>query len=153
MTVIIEDTRQKAEKHAQKHETWRDDKDIVIRCKLPYGDYIRAPRMSVDTKQNIQEIAVNMCGNGREKARFREECKLAKEAEATLVFLIEDDRVTDVSDLYGQSIWIHSGKVIPGDQLAQAMHVMSERYGCRFEFCKPEDAGRRVKEVLEEEDG
>ena len=96
MTVIIEDTRQKAEKHAQKHETWRDDKDIVIRCKLPYGDYIKAPRVSVDTKQDVKEIAVNMCGNGREKARFREECKLAKEAEATLVFLIEDDRVTDV---------------------------------------------------------
>ena len=149
MVAIIEDTRQKAEKHAQKHETWRDDGDVVIRCKLPYGDYIKAPEVSVDTKQDIMEIAVNMCGNGREKKRFREECKLAKAAGARLIFLIEDDRISDISDLYGRSIWIPPGKTIPGDQLAQAMHTMSERYGCKFEFCRPEDAGRRVKELLD----
>lgn len=149
MVVLIEDTRQKAEKHAKKHETWRDDGDTVIRCKLPYGDYIQAPEISVDTKQDLQEIATNMCGAPREKKRFREECKLAQDAGAVLVFLIEDERIGDISDLYGRSIWIPPGKTIPGDQLAQAMHTMSQRYGCRFVFCHPKDAGKRVKEILE----
>lgn len=147
--ILIEDTRQKAEKHDLKHRTWRVEQDTVIRCKLPFGDYIKAPTVSVDTKQGVTEIATNMCGNISEKNRFREECKLAKDASAVLIFLIEDDKIGSINDLYGKKIWIHSGKTIPGDQLANAMLIMSSRYGCRFEFCKPEEAGKRVKELLE----
>lgn len=149
--MIIEDTRQKAEKHALKEDYFKANNISVLRSKLPYGDYALAPRVSVDTKQNILEIAQNMCGAAKEKKRFREECVLAQRAGAKLIILIEDGRFGGVTDLFGKTIKLSSGKVIPGEQLARAMMVMGERYGVEFEFCRPEDAGKRIMEILTDE--
>ena len=146
--MIIEDSRQKAEKHAQKHKYFKSEELSIMRSKLPYGDYALPPAVSVDTKQNVQEIAQNMCGSAREKARFREECALAKSADARLIILIEDGRIRGVPELFGKTIRLATGQIIKGDQLARAMGVMRERYGVEFEFCKPEDAGKRIVELL-----
>ena len=148
--IIVEDTRQKADKHKAKNDYWSEHGDAVIRCKLPFGDYAQAPKKAVDTKVGSTEIAGNMCGSMSEKRRFREECSGARDAGCELIFLIEDDLFGSIADLYGAKIPIHTGQIIPGDQLARAMEVMSARYGCRFEFCRPEEAGRRVKELLED---
>ena len=67
MITLIEDSRQKAEKHEIKHDYWNEEGRTIIRCALPFGDYISAPKIAVDTKQNIAEIGMNMCGSGREK--------------------------------------------------------------------------------------
>jgi ribosome-associated protein len=149
--MIIEDTRQKAEKHALKEDYFKANNISVLRSKLPYGDYALAPRVSVDTKQNILEIAQNMCGAAKEKQRFREECVLAQRAGAKLIILIEDGRFRGETDLFGKTIKLSSGNVIPGEQLARAMMIMGERYGVEFEFCKPEDSGRRIMEILTDE--
>ena len=148
---ILEDTRQKIDKHALKNDFWASEGDVVVRCKLPFGDYCKAPSISVDTKADVVEICQNMCGSTREKRRFAEEVKSARDAGCRLVFLIEDGRYQDVPDLYGEKIYLHTGQIIKGDQLATAMQIMSARYGCEFEFCAPEDAGRRVKEILNDE--
>ena len=147
---LIEDSRQQMGKHTLKNEFWASEGDTVVRCKLPWGDYALIPEVSVDTKADVTEICQNMCGSMREKRRFAEEVKGARDAGCRLVFLIEDRRYQDVSDLYGEKIWLHSGQVIKGDQLAMAMQTMEARYGCEFQFCTPEDAGRRVKEILSE---
>lgn len=153
MVSLIEDTRQKAEKHERKHRYWEQNGTSVVRSALPFGDYMPVPKVAVDTKANIQEICNNICGSGKEKHRFAEECKKAREHGSTLIFLIEDAKYKSVSDLFGGSIYLRSGVTIPGDQLAKAMNTMSERYGVRFEFCAPEEAGRRVIELLEHDDG
>lgn len=150
MITLIEDSRQKAEKHEIKHNYWNEEGRTIIRCALPFGDYISAPKIAVDTKQNIAEIGMNMCGSGREKHRFAEECKKAREAGCKLIFLIEDKKYTSINDLYGKSVYLYSGQTIPGDQLATAMHTMSNRYGCEFRFCPPEEAGRIIAELLDE---
>ena len=147
---ILQDSRQKKDKHTLKNEFWASQGDTVVRCKLPWGDYCKPPAISVDTKADIIEIAQNMCGSMKEKRRFAEEVKGARDAGCRLVFLIEDRRYQDVSDLYGEKIYLHNGHIIKGDQLATAMQTMAARYGCKFEFCAPEDAGRRVKEILSE---
>lgn len=149
MTTLIEDTRQKASKHEAKHKYFEGNGISLLRCALPFGDYASAPRIAVDTKQDISEIALNMCGSAKEKTRFREECVKAKEAGCKLIFLIEDARFESVQSLYGKRIFIHNGQTISGDQLATAMHVMEERYGCEFWFCEPKDAGRIITEILE----
>lgn len=146
--IFIEDSRQKKDKHALKNEFWASEGDTVVRCKLPFGDYALVPAVSVDTKADIVEIAQNMCGPVAEKRRFAEEVKGAREAGCKLVFLIEDKRYRTVADLYGSKIWTHTGVTIKGDQLALAMETMAARYGCEFRFCAPEDAGRVVKEIL-----
>ena len=67
-----------------------------------------------------------------------------------LVFLIEDKHYTEIDDLFGERIWIHDGRIIPGDSIAQEMYSFQERFGVRFRFCSPADAGRMVVEILEE---
>lgn len=146
--IIQEDSRQKEKKHQRKHDYWLQHGDEIIRSKLPYGDYALPPTIAVDTKEDVKEIAMNCCGSGPERRRFVAECKLAKEAGAQLVFLIEDRRVKSIDDLMGHGIWLHSKRVVPGEQLAMSMAVLSERYGVRFEFCHPDKAAERIKQIL-----
>lgn len=146
--IIQEDTRQQSGKHKAKHGYFEVNDIDVIRSKLPYGDYCKPPAVAVDTKQGIHEIAVNLCGAMSERARVREECKLAKMAGAELIFLIEDGAYTQPSDLIGKEFHLLSGKTVSGQQLYLAMQTMSARYGCRFEFCPPSEAGRRIVGLL-----
>lgn len=148
--MIIEDTRQKKDKHDAKHRYWVQTGTPYIRSGLPFGDYWATPRIAIDTKQDIKEIALNVCGNTHEKKRFRDECDKAKTAGCKLVFLIEDKHYTGTDDLYGKSIWIHDGRVISGDSIATGMNQLHERFGVEFRFCDPADAGRIIKELLEE---
>lgn len=146
---IIEDSRQQKGKHKIKHVWWNENGDNVLRCKLPVGDYSIPPSMAIDTKQDIKEIAQNMCGPVSEKKRFREECKLARDIGCKLIFLIEDKHYKTIDDLFGQKIWLMSKRTIPGDQLATAMHTMSNRYGVRFMFCDPADTAELINKLLE----
>ena len=113
--VILEDTRQKKGKHDLK-ENWFLENDILLyRSKLFAGDYCLPPAVAVDTKQNLMEIAGNICGNSSERKRFREECKTAQSAGCKLVFLIEHGKtVKTAPDLIGKRIKLGSGKVIDG---------------------------------------
>ena len=40
---------------------------------------------------------------------------------------------------------------IEGSRLAKACSTMQARYGARFEFCSPDEAARRIVEILMEE--
>lgn len=148
MKTLIEDTRQKKDLHKIKHDYWDSEHIVLIRSALPFGDYIAAPDKAVDTKQNIHEIALNLCGSGNEKRRFSNECRKAKDAGCQLIFLIEDSAYKDINDLYGKQIYIHNGQIVPGDQLATAMYTVQNRYGCRFIFCRPEEAGKIISRIL-----
>ena len=148
--VIIEDTRQQAGKHDLKHDHFSLQGVEVYRSKLPFGDYAPPPSIAIDTKKDMEEIAANI--GGKEHARFREECKLAQRIGAQLIILVENrDGISSVADV---PMWVNpnprkTAKSIDGPRLAKAMMTMSERYGVRFMFCTPEDAGRIVLEILE----
>lgn len=147
--MILEDTRQKSGKHENKHKYWEQTGTLWIRSALPFGDYISAPKVAIDTKQDIQEVVANMCGAGKEKRRFREECKKARDAGCKLIFLIEDKRYNEPADLIGGTVYLHNGQIIPGDQAYMAMRMHEERYGVEFWFCDPAESGRVIKELLE----
>ena len=86
--MIIEDTRQKPGKHDLKQQYFQSHGVKVIRSKLPFGDYALPPSVSIDTKQDMEEIAMNICG--KEHRRFISECKAAKAAGCQLVILVEN---------------------------------------------------------------
>lgn len=146
--VIEEDTRQQAGKHEAKHKTFSEMGVEVLRSKLAFGDYCLPPTVAVDTKASIMEIAGNLCGAQKETARVREEMKLARACGAVLIFLIEVGKYKTPADLIGETFRLKSGKVVEGIQLYRAMETCAARYGCRFEFCPPSEAGRRVMELL-----
>lgn len=148
--IIQEDTRQKAGKHDVKHTYFSEHGVELVRCKLPFGDYALVPSISIDTKENMDEIAMNICGS--EHKRFINECKAAKAAGCSLVILVENTvGITDISQVHQ---WVnprvvYSSKCVQGPRLQKAMETISERYGVRFMFCRPEDAGRIITEILD----
>ena len=151
---IIEDTGQRIGQHDEKNDYWQQMGCQVVRCHLPFGDYAEVPKIVVDTKRDIYEIASNI---DQQHARFRRECQKARAHGCQLVILVENlDGVSTLDDL---STWRESdrhyemrggSRRIEGKRLAAAMRTMSKRYGVRFEFCTPNEAGRRVLEILEE---
>lgn len=149
--VIQEDTRQQANKHDIKHAYFADHGVDLVRCKLPFGDYAPIPPVSIDTKNSMDEIAGNICG--KEHRRFINECRAAKEAGCKLIILVEN--TVDISDISQVHTWInprviYSDKCVQGPRLQKAMETISERYGVRFMFCQPEEAGKKIKELLSE---
>ena len=153
--VILEDTRQQAQKHELKHDYFASEGIEIVRTKLPFGDYaLWGSPIAVDTKANVEEIAQNI--GGAEHARFREECKLAKKLGGKLVILIENEDGFD--SIEAVTAWVNpnvrkTARSIEGPRLAKAMRTMSERYDVEFMFCSPEEAGAKIIKLLEREDG
>lgn len=147
---IIEDTRQKAGKHDVKHECFSDMGVELVRCKLPFGDYAPIPPISIDTKENLDEIANNICG--KEHKRFINECKAAKAANCKLYILVENTLgINDVSQVHR---WenprsIYSPNCVQGPRLQKAMETISERYGVTFLFCDPVRSAEIIRELIE----
>ena len=152
--VILEDTRQQAQKHELKHEYFAAEGLYVVRSKLAYGDYAPPPPVAVDTKANVEEIAQNI--GGKEHARFREECKLAQKCGSKLIILIENEhgyRCIDDVEAWVNPNFRKTSRSIEGPRLAKAMRTMSARYGVEFVFCSPDEAGKKVIELLEANNG
>lgn len=149
--VIIEDTRQQNGKHDIKHNWFVTHGISLVRCKLPFGDYAPPPKVSIDTKRSIDEIAENI---GNDHIRFKNECKAAQEAGCRLIVLVENDLgITDVSQVH---TWenprsVYSSRCIQGPRLQKAMETMHERYGVTFMFCTPEESAERILELLNEQ--
>lgn len=152
--IILEDTRQQANKHRLKHEYWSEHGIEVVRTKLLVGDYMLfGGTICVDTKMDVEEIAGNIGGSNH--VRFREECKLAKRIGATLIVLVEN--LNGFRSIQDVTAWVNpnlnkTARSIEGPRLAKAMNTMSERYGVQFTFCAPEDSGRMVIDLLNGED-
>ena len=161
---IIEDTRQKDGKHTLKNDQWMEQGVAVIRSAIRFGDYVidsddeLPPIVSVDTKADIYELAKNI---GKEHDRFRRELVGARDIGTQLVVLVEnEDGVESLEDLCE---WRESEghfamrkrvsknentRIIEGRRLAKACKTMEQRYGVRFEFCRPDEAAARVVKIL-----
>lgn len=152
---IIEDTRQQEGQHETKHKRFQEHDIQLIRCKLPFGDYALPPKVAIDTKKGIKEIAGNICGASAEHQRFKRECIAARDAGCKLIFLIENDEgITSIDQVH---TWrnprsIYSPNVVQGDRLEKAMKTMSKRYGCEFLFCAFEDSADLIIKLLEGEE-
>lgn len=148
MMTIIEDTRQKSGMHELKHRHFEEMGVGLVRNMLPFGDYALPPSISVDTKADIAEIASNI---GSDHQRFKRECIAARNAGCQLIILVENtEGITCVTEVHK---WVNPEQIyrprsITGERLQKAMLTMSERYGVRFEFCKPEESARKIMELL-----
>ena len=147
MITIVEDSRQKVGKHQQKHIGFEDLGVGLLRCKLPFGDYALPPAVSVDTKENLEEIAGNLCGSKKERDRFIRECKAAAAAGCQLVIMVETEHDGSLLDLGG--IRLGNGMTVTGMQLHRAMTAVAGRYGVRFVLVRPEDAAKEIMRILE----
>ena len=138
------------------------------KMELKKMDFLGTYDVSVDTKKDMQEIAGNICSKAHQ--RFRDECILAQNNGIKLYVLIENtDKVYSVNDVftwhnprvdrYNNIAYMHTlgkwlnvplpkTKPTSGKVLAKAMLTMQLKYGVEFVFCRPEDAGAKVIELL-----
>ena len=172
--IILEDTRNQPGKHDKKNQYFSEHGIEVRRTKLYVGDYTLPTDQSVcvDTKKDIQELIGDICGKSH--VRFREECIRAQESKIKLIILVENtDGVKETRDLFRwvnprRKIYINSDEVIgywkngnprykriqkypnatKGESLAKACMTMQLKYGVEFLFCRPEDAGAKILELL-----
>ena len=151
--IIQEDTRQKAGKHDLKHDFFQKTNIGVVRCKLPFGDYAPIPPVSIDTKEDMEEIAQNICGGKGEHHRFIRECKAARDAGCKLIILVENTiGIRNISQVH---LWqnprsCYSPNCVQGPRLQKAMETISTRYGVEFQFCDPEEAGRVITGIIQD---
>jgi ribosome-associated protein len=170
--IILEDTRQQADKHKSKHIYFEKQGIEVRRCKLYAGDYTLPTNQSIciDTKKDIQELIGDICGKSHE--RFRNELIRAQESGIKLIILTEDNGgycdkkktiynkpVTCVKDLFSWKnprLFIFQGgkqkypKATKGQTLAKCLITLQEKYGCEFLFTTKENSGAEIVRLLAE---
>lgn len=121
--------------------------------KLYVGDYIRYddPRLVIDRKQNIAELAKN-CTSDHE--RFRRELERVKKAGARLVVLVEQNRYKDrdewveVRNISDLMCWSSPHTVVTGEKVYRVLASWCVKYPISVEFCDKRSTGRIIAETL-----
>ena len=166
--ILLEDTRQQANKHDAKHR-WFEQHDVQIRRQALYvGDYTLPTDQSVciDTKKDIQELVSDICGKQHE--RFRNECIRAQEAGINLIVLVENrgghikdniiqPTITSLAELHrwkNPRLFIFNGgkqkypRATRGVTLQKACMTLKAKYGVEFLFTTPEKSAEKIVELL-----
>lgn len=137
--------------------------------KLDVADYknLDNPTVVVDRKQNLNEVANNVC---QDHERFRRELIRGQEAGEKVVILIEhnkkgdQNKVESIADviwwdnprrhkrkLNDEGYWVEEEtNAIEGEKLAKIMATMQKKYGCEWRFCDKEDTGAEIIRILSE---
>lgn len=161
---IIADTRQHDRKHDLKNTYFERNGIKVVNSKLPAGDYALLTDMSrvIDTKRNLQELVGNLI---QDHERFRREADFCRDNGIELIVLVEERGIHSLEDVrrwvnprlrkWKKDKWL--GRKVnpkpPTDNitLMKIMWTFGKEHHVRWEFCSPEEAGKRVIELLTEE--
>ena len=145
--ILIEDTRNKIDKHKTKRQCFENLGHKVVRTKLFVGDYslLNNQSICIDTKQDWVEVANNVCGKSHE--RFRNECIKAKNCDIRLVILVEEE--TPVEQWKSPLKRNRTAYTqVKGETLAKAIHTMHEKYGVEFINCDRSESADKILEIL-----
>lgn len=149
MSVIQIDTREKENGEVVNYFDKIYQKYFV--SKLYAGDYldINSGNVVIDLKADLVELANNLT---KQHDRFKREIKRAKsEMGCRFIVLIREDlkSLEDVKEW--QSPKRKNGKLltqVKGETLYAIMKTMQIRYGVEWQFCKRDDAGKKILEIL-----
>ena len=137
------------------HEGSRDRhiKSYLERNKIEYriealdvGDYmLEGGRISVDRKQNLDELAKNLT-NKSDHARFMREVRRAYASRITLIVLVEQRGIKGTNDVLR---WRSKHSPVTGTALVREMFRIRMAYGVKFLFCDKLSTGRMIMEILQ----
>ena len=161
--MIVIDSREKAKAITKIISQFKAQKISYISSKLYVGDYMNFdnPRLIVDRKQNLTELCGNVC---QDHERFRNELIRAQEAGIKLIILVEHGRAIktledivwwvnprEVQRIKKDGVWhTEYTNTMKGETLYKVLKTMSQKYGCEFQFCNKEETGKRIIEILGE---
>jgi ERCC4-type nuclease len=112
---------------------------------LDVGDYmLEGGKISVDRKQNLDELAKNLT-NKSDHARFMREVRRAYAARITLIVLVEQRGIKGTNDVLK---WRSKHSGVTGSAVVREMFRLQMAYGVKFLFCDKLSTGRRIMEIL-----
>lgn len=160
--VIQIDSREQRNKHVTDY--FEAQKVNYIVSKMYVGDYQRIDNglLCIDKKFGLEEV-YNCVVTGYE--RFADECKRAMTVGIQLIILTESKTVTKLSEVRnwtnprriiwdaaksGKNTKAHISSVPPvsSERIEKRMSTLSKRYGVQWQFCRKEDTGKRILEIL-----
>lgn len=143
MVMIICDTREKKNQHVLDYFDLKGIEYTV--AKLDTGDYmIPDGSVTVDRKASLDELASNLCSRSH---RFWREVRRSHDTGLKLIVLIEDGHYHGIEEV---KEWKSAYSRVSGRYLADMMAKVAIAYGVEFLFCWKQDAGRRIKDLLNE---
>lgn len=151
---FVHDTRDKATKHRNVDEYLIEHGHKVVRSKLFVGDVslLNDQSICIDLKRNLQEVAVNV---GQDHARFKRELERAQEYGIHLIFLVEHGgqikTLEDVQSWNNPRLKEHP-LALTGPRLYKIMLTMQNKYGIEWLFCDKRCTGKRIIELLTNEE-
>lgn len=145
--VLIEDTRNKEGKHINVRRYCEKHGIEIMRQALPVGDYMFPDgKISIDTKESLQEVASNLL-NRKDSSRFWREVRKSRELGIQLVVLVESGpAVLNINDV---PKWKSRYSQVTGRRLIDEMIRLEYAYGVRWAFCSKTSTGKRIMEILE----
>ena len=143
--MYIFDTREKKNLHIK---NYFDRHGIPYRVEaLSVGDYmVDGGHVSVDRKQNLDELASNLLVRG-DKGRFWREVRRAREQRIKLVVLCEHGG--QIRSLKDVELWNSKFTRIDGKAVQREIYRVSIAYGVEFLFCDKRSTARRIIGLLE----
>lgn len=144
--MYVIDSREKKFEHIKSYFE-KNGIDYAIR-KLDVGDYQieGQPSISVDRKQNLQELSKNLM-NAKDHSRFWKEVRRAREQRIKLYVVVEHGgQIKSIEDV---SKWsdIYSG--VSGRVLANEIYRVHIAYGVEFIFCDKRSTPKKIIEILQ----
>lgn len=144
--MYVIDSREKKFEHIKAYFE-KNGIDYAIR-KLDVGDYQieGQPSISVDRKQNLQELSKNLM-NAKDHSRFWKEVRRAREQRIKLYVVVEHGgQIKSIEDV---SKWsdIYSG--VSGRALANEIYRVHIAYGVEFIFCDKRSTPKKIIEILQ----
>lgn len=114
--------------------------------KLAYADYCNdeEPGVLIDRKQNLDEIAQNLCSN--DDRRFWNEIRGAHKAGTKIIILCEHGK--DVKSVRDVVRWKSPHSKVNGNWLIAQMIKLQMAYGVEWRFCDKSETAREILRAL-----
>ena len=119
--------------------------------KLPCGDYANPQNMKIvielkhSHNDGLGELGTNLCRSVNHQ-RFVNEVNLSKKIGVEhFIILVASKDITSLDEVH---LWKNKyGKVKPF-VLEKIMKTLKEKYSVEFVFCKPDECGKKIIELL-----
>ena len=152
---IITDTREKPRAIQKILTEFARQGVTVVRRKLNFADYWNPenPKVIIDRKQNLQEVAQNVI-QGR--ARFVREIERCNRAGCHMIVLVEHGgKIHGIEDVmrWKNPRLRESPYAVSGERLFKIMTMMASYYNIEWQFCDKGHTGKKIIEILAGDSG
>ena len=149
--IIIQDFREKKGHHKEVEEYCEQNGIIMHRLNLRVGDYMLGDfangkyfpigKVSIDTKQDLEELASDL---HQDKLEFNKKYRKCFEDGIQLIVLVQQE-VKTVKELIS---WKSRHSKITGRYLLELIDRLRLSYGIKFKFCDKKNVGKIVVDLL-----